>query len=220
MDRQARSQLGEYALHVTTPTVLFAPGAGGDPARYSALTDTIRDAGFHVIAPQSERLDPRTVTTAQLQARVDDLHRALAERGDIDSDVSVVGHSVGGWAALCLAGAQPWGKDGRPIEVRANLRVARLVLLAPTVGWFAAPGALERVVAPMHIHVGSADAVTPPQTASLLLSAPAQTSLYEHANVGHFDFMTIMPPGVVPTPGLDHAAFLRELAHTVAGQLA
>ncbi|SKB02148.1 hypothetical protein SAMN06295879_3456 [Agreia bicolorata] len=204
---------------MSTPTVLFAPGAGGDPARYSVLIDAIRDAGFPVIAPQSEHFDPRTVTTSQLQARVDDLHRALTEHGDVDSVVSVVGHSVGAWAALCLAGAQPWGKDGQPIEVSANPRVTRLVLLAPTVGWFAAPGALDRVVVPMSIHVGAADTVTPPGTASLLRSAPADVAINEYANVGHYDFMSTLPPHVMPTNGLDHAVFLRELAQTIVAQL-
>ncbi|MFB2554481.1 alpha/beta fold hydrolase [Herbiconiux liangxiaofengii] len=204
---------------MSRPTVLFAPGAGGDPARYSAITDAIRDAGFHVIAPRSERFDPRTVTTQQLQARVEDLHRALDEHEDPDSEVTVVGHSVGAWAALCLAGAQPWGMDGKPIEVRANPRVTRLVLLAPTVGWFAAPGALDDVVAPMHVHVGAVDTVTPPRTAEILRAAPAPVDIHEHANVGHFDVMSTLPPTVAPTPGLDHGAFLRELAHTITTQL-
>jgi pimeloyl-ACP methyl ester carboxylesterase len=203
----------------STPTVLFAPGAGGDPARYSALIDAIRDEGFHVIAPESERFDPRTVTTSQLQARVDDLHRALAQDGDVDSVVSVVGHSVGAWAALCLAGAQPWGKDGMPIEVSANPRVTRLVLLAPTVGWFAAPGALDHVGAPMHVHVGAADTVTPPSTASLLRSAPGDVAISEYSNVGHYDFMSTVPPHISPTPDLDHAGFLRELAQKIVAQL-
>ena len=201
------------------PTILFASGAGGDPARYRALVDAIRDAGFSVIAPQSERFDPRTVTTSQLQARVDDLHRALAQEGETDSVVSVVGHSIGAWAALCLAGAQPWGKDGRPIEVSANPRVTRLVLLAPTVGWFSAPGALDRVVAPMHVHVGAADTVTPPGTASLLRSAPGDVAISEYSNVGHYDFMSTVPPHISPTPGLDHARFLGELAQTIVAQL-
>ena len=201
------------------PTVLFAPGAGGDPARYSVLIDAIRDAGFYVVAPQSERFDPRTVSTAQLQARVDELHHALATEGDIESVVSVVGHSVGAWAALCLAGAQPWGKDGQPITVEANVRVTRLVLLAPTVGWFAAPGALDHVQVPMHVHVGAADTVTPPGTAALLRSAPAEVVISEYSNVGHYDFMSTLPPHISPTPDLDHAGFLHELAHTITAQL-
>ena len=204
---------------MSTPTVLFAPGAGGDPARYSVLIDAIRDAGFHVVAPQSERFDPRTVTTSQLQARVDGLNRALAEDGDVDSAVSIVGHSIGAWAALCLAGAQPWGKDGQPIDVSPNPRVTRLVLLAPTVGWFAAPGALDDVVVPVYVHVGASDTVTPPGTASVLRSAPSIAVISEHSNVGHYDFMSTLPPHISPTPGLDHAEFLRELAQTITAQL-
>ena len=204
---------------MTVPTVLLAPGAGGDPARYAVLADAIEAAGFRVIAPKSERFTPQTVTTAQMQARVDDLRQALTEDGNADAPVSVVGHSVGGWAALCLAGAQPWGKDGKPIEVSAEPRVNRLVLLAPTVGWFAAPGALDHVTASIAVHTGAADTVTPPETASLLRSAPVEVTITEHPKVGHYDFMSTLPPTIQPSPGLDHPAFLRELAAAVVAQL-
>jgi alpha-beta hydrolase superfamily lysophospholipase len=192
--------------------VLFGAGAGGDPRRYSALLDAFAAAGFVVIAPPGERFSPQTVTTTQLQARVDDLRNALADNPDCDLPVSVVGHSVGGWAALCLAGAHPWGRDGKPISVNNEPRVTRLVLFAPTVGWFQAPAALNDVTAPITVHVGAADIITPPATAEVLRTSPAATSITVHPDVGHYDFMSVLPPTIKPTPGLDHHAFLGKLA--------
>lgn len=59
--------------------VLFGAGAGGDPRRYRDLLDGFVDAGHVVLAPTNERFDPRTVTTEQLQGRVESLISALAD---------------------------------------------------------------------------------------------------------------------------------------------
>ena len=61
--------------------VLFAPGAGGDPARYEALTSAAMNAGFIVAAPAHERFDVRTVTDEQVRERVIGLVEALREVG-------------------------------------------------------------------------------------------------------------------------------------------
>ncbi len=191
--------------------VLFGAGAGGDPRRYRDLLDGFVDAGHVVLAPTNERFDPRTVTTEQLQGRVESLISALADYHHADLPIVASGHSVGGWAALCLAGAQPWSRDGQPIPVAAAQRVTRLVLFAPTVGWFQAPGALSRVEVPIIVHAGENDMVTPADTATLLRAAPGTVSIQVHENVGHYDFMTELPPNMTPTSRLDHAVFLREL---------
>lgn len=195
--------------------VLFGSGAGGDPRRYSTLLDALSRTGFTVLAPTNERFDPRTVTTEQLLERVHSLTSALSEYDHIDLPVVAAGHSVGGWAVLCLAGAQPWDHAGQPIPVPAEERVTRLALLAPTLGWFQAPGALAEVRVPIDVFAGAKDSITPASTAEILRSAPATVEIHVYQNAGHFDFMTDLPPGIGPTSGLDHARFLHELTSQV-----
>ncbi|WP_213816718.1 hypothetical protein [Glaciihabitans sp. dw_435] len=199
--------------------VVFGSGAGGRPERYRDLLDGFAGAGFTVIAPPGERFDPRSVTTEQLQARVSVMKTALSDYGHEHLPVVAAGHSVGGWAALSLAGAQPWTRDGQPIEVATEDRVSRLILFAPTLGWFQAPSALARVRTPMFVHAGTADVMTPAPSAELLRAAPVPLNVRVHENVGHYDFMTELPPSMQPTPGLDHAAFLRELVGNSASDL-
>lgn len=151
--------------------VLFGSGAGGDPRRYRTLLEAFTTNGFTVFAPTNERFDPRTVTTDQLHERVQTLKDVLPEYTHGDLPVIAVGHSVGGWAALCLAGAQPWDRDGHPLAVPVEERVTRLVLLAPTVGWFRAPGALAEVRVPVSVFAGAKDSVTPSATTELPGSA-------------------------------------------------
>lgn len=192
--------------------VLFGAGAGGDPARYRALLESFARSGLVVLAPHCERFNPRTVTTEQMVARPTSMLTALAQRTHDGLPVTAVGHSVGGWAALCLAGAIAWGHDGQPVPVPHEPTISRLVLFAPTVGWFHAPGALAAVRAPMRVFVGTEDTVTPPHTAGVLRQAPAEVDVQVCPHVGHFDFMDTPPPGTASHPQLDRAAFLKDLA--------
>ena len=192
--------------------VLFGPGAGGDPARYEALIDAAAAAGFIVTAPIHERFDSRTVTNEQMRQRAVGLAESLREIDRQDLPVVAAGHSAGGWAALCLAGAQPWGRNHHPIPVPVEPRVAKIVALAPTVEWFQAPGALDNLRVPVIVLAGAADTVTPPTTAEILRAAPAEVSVHIYEGVGHLDFLSALPPTVTPTPGLDHEAFIKSLA--------
>lgn len=155
----------------------------------------------------------------QLQGRVSSLKAALSDFSDDLLPVIAAGHSVGGRAALCLAGGQPWTRDGRAIAVPTEERVSQLVLFAPSLGWFQPPGALARVYTPITVHAGVSDTITPAVTAELLRAAPATVNIRIHENVGHYDFMTELPPTVAPTVGLDQDAFLRELADYTSADL-
>ncbi len=128
----------------------------------------------------------------------------------------MVGHSIGGWACLCLAGATPWGRDGKPLDVPREPRVGRLVLYAPAAGWFAAPGALDGVTAPMLVYAGERDTVTPVEQAIRLTSASTEVDLRVVPGAGHFSFMHTPPPGTVEDEGFDRAQFLTDLARATA----
>lgn len=192
--------------------VLFATGAGGDPERYRPLLEHLAAHDCQVIAPRFERFAAREATTAELLARPAGLVEALHRWAPEDAPVVVVGHSIGGWAGLCLAGATPRGRDGRPLDVAREPRVSRLVLFAPATGWFAAPGALDAVKAPTLVYAGELDTITPVEQAVRLKGAPAQVDLRVVPGAGHFSFMNAPPPGMAEAEGFDHARFLTDLA--------
>jgi pimeloyl-ACP methyl ester carboxylesterase len=193
--------------------VLFATGAGGDPQRYRPLLDHLAAHGCRVVAPHFERMAGREATTAELVARPAGLIEALHREASPDAPVVAVGHSIGGWAALCLAGATPWERDGTPLAVPREPRVSRLALYAPATGWFAAPGALAAVTAPMLVYAAELDTVTPVDQAILLKSAPADVDLRIVANAGHFSFMNSPPPDLADDgDAFDRDQFLRDLA--------
>jgi pimeloyl-ACP methyl ester carboxylesterase len=192
--------------------VLFAAGAGGDPERYRPVLQHLAAHGCQVIAPYFERLTAGKATTAELLARPAGLVRAVDVWAPPGAAVAVVGHSIGGWAALCLAGATPWGRDRKPFEVPREPRVSRLVLYAPAAGWFAAPGALDAVTVPTLAYAGELDTVTPAGQVLLLKSAPAPVTVRTVPRAGHFSFMNVPPPGMTEDAGFDRDEFLSELA--------
>lgn len=194
------------------PVVLFAAGAGGDPERHRPLLEHLANHDCLVIAPHFERIAPQATTTAQLLTRPAGLIQALEEAGPPDVPVAVVGHSIGGWAALCLAGATPWERDGAPIDVPREPRVSRLVLYAPAAGWFAGPGALNAVRVPALVYAGEQDTVTPITQALQLKSAPGPVDVRLVPGAGHFSFMNVPPPGMSDSPGFNRDAFLADLA--------
>lgn len=192
--------------------VLFAAGAGGDPERHRPLLKYLAAHGSQVIAPYFERLSPAEVPTAELLARPLGLVAALREHAAPDLPVAVVGHSIGGWAALCLAGAIPWARDGTPMDVPREPRVSRLALYAPAAGWFAAPGALDAVTAPTLVYAGELDPITPVEQIRHLEKAPTRVDVTVVPGAGHFSFMNMPPPGATEDPAFDRNRFLVQLA--------
>ncbi|GAA1948567.1 alpha/beta hydrolase [Microbacterium aquimaris] len=199
--------------------VLFAPGAGGDPARYADTIDRIVAAGYIVSAATHERFDARHATAEQMCERAVGLADALEGIDRPELPVVAIGHSAGGWAALCLAGARPRGREGGLLDVPVVRRVRKAIALAPPMGWFAAPDAWATVHAEIEILSGAADGVTPPETAQIARRSPRPVNLRTYPGVGHLDVMTVLPPGVSVTPGLDHAAFLDKLASDMVDAL-
>ncbi|MTB87556.1 hypothetical protein H9L21_05625 [Aeromicrobium senzhongii] len=185
--------------------LLFAPGAAGDPTRYERLLTSANEAGFIVASPEHD-LD-ETFSDEVVRERVTALAAGLEGLGHEDLPVVAAGHSLGGCAALCLAGVRPRNSQGAVIDVPREPRVGRVVVLAPATGWFEGRDALDDLSVPITVFIGAKDDVTPPDTAEVLWPAPTWLELRTYEGVGHFDFMWPLPENKVPTPGLDHEEF-------------
>ncbi|MFD4671142.1 alpha/beta fold hydrolase [Lentzea sp. NPDC058450] len=190
--------------------MLFAVGGGGDPERHRPLLDHFTARGHQVIAPSFPRLHPQAATWDDYLARPLGLVEALRDVPP-DAEVAVIGHSIGAWSALCLAGATPWSKERKPLDVPRDPRVRRLVLYTPPAGWFAAPGALDAVAASMLVYVGELDTFVPASEVEILRAAPAEVDLRVVPHAGHFGFVHVPPPGMEDDPAFDRAAFLPRL---------
>ncbi|MCU6498362.1 alpha/beta fold hydrolase [Rugamonas sp. A1-17] len=222
------------------PLVVISHGNSGTPWAYREMARHLVRSGFVVALPAhtgNTRHDnslagtaanlanrPRHITLA--------IDAALANpvlRDHIAGDsVAIIGHSIGGYTALAVAGGQPWSgpresKDGQPqpVPVRADLRVHALVLLNPATFWFI-PGSLQAVHVPILMRTGEKDDITPAEHAEKIIAGVADAALVEHreiAGAGHFAFMSKFPPEMTrpnfkpsqDPPGFDRAAIQPEL---------
>jgi predicted dienelactone hydrolase len=139
--------------------------------------------------------------------------------------VGVIGHSMGGYTALAVAGGRPSSfpnesPDGqaRAIPVVHDPRVRALVLLAPASPWFMAEGALAGVEIPILMRTAERDEHTPAMHAEIILRGVPDPQRIDHRvvpNAGHFSFQSPFPPAMTrpefppsqDPAGFDRAAF-------------
>lgn len=109
--KQARPQDGVH------PLVILSHGYGGNWRNQLWLAYELAQRGYVVVAPNhpgTTSNDMQPATAAKLWLRPDDVSRVItalqadsAIAGNTASDrIAVIGHSLGGWTALAIAGAR------------------------------------------------------------------------------------------------------------------
>jgi pimeloyl-ACP methyl ester carboxylesterase len=144
--------------------------------------------------------------------------------------VGLIGHSLGAYTALALAGGRPTASpqqspDGQPhaIPVSPDRRVRALVLLAPATVWYTLEGALADVDLPILLWLAEKDDVAPAFHGDIVRRGVRDARRIEERLLpggGHFSFCTPFPPERVrpdfppsqDPPGFDRAA-MQPLIH-------
>lgn len=225
------------------PLVIISHGSGGSPLACRDLASALAKSGYIVALvehPGDNRNDnSRSGSVGILVDRpmhVSQVIDALEREPFLTSHlrpgpVAVVGHSMGGYTALALAGGQPWTGPGQKLEVASDSRVQALVLLAPAASWFVPNDSLEKIRLPILLYSAEHDRITPRWQAQLvqdLVPDPALVTFKIVRNGGHFSFLSPFPasmraPGFAPAsdpPGFDRERFQEQLAAEIAQFLA
>lgn len=203
--------------------IVISHGFSGDRTSHSDLAMALAAEGFTVAAPthpdlaglesDNPALDPLTLRPRHLSLTVDAIESSTG--GPFES-VSVIGHSLGGYSALRLAGAQPVldgaldahcgevddqvlcsGEAASRFETTvatadnfADERVNHVVLLAPGYGPFFGQAPLQLEAAVMVVAADNDDELPGTQVEDLVdrLGANAETLKIEG---GHFVFLRL-----------------------------
>jgi len=236
------------------PLVILSHGSGGSPYLYRDLAIGLARAQFVVAAPEhpfnnrvdnslTDTLENLTQRPKQISEVIDSVFAHAKLRGHIlPSSVSVIGHSMGGYAALAAAGGVPHTKhqiaynpNGKlkvstGIDLKKDVRIGRLILLAPAARWFLSAGALDEVSASIHIIAAQLDELTSIKHSELIMTSAtnaASLSLHVAPGAGHFSFLTSFPekmrnprfPPAMDPPGFDRDRFQQELLIEVLNTL-
>lgn len=230
------------------PLVVVSHGTGSSPWLFRGLATRLALAGFvtaMVRHPGNNRGDDALAFTIpnlenrprHLRLVIDAARLDPVVGPDLGAAVAVIGHSLGGYTALALAGGKPTcgpneTGDGtsRTLTVDHDPRVRALVLLAPATGWFLPAGSLAGVTVPIFLRCGDQDPYAPPIHGEVVergVPDPSRVDSRVVPGAGHFSFMTPYPdelkrPDLLPSqdpPGFDRAAYEPRLGEEIVAFL-
>lgn len=214
------------------PVCVISHGAGGSHLLYRSIATHLACSGWLVVCPEApkDNRNDRSLSYSdeavanrclQLTKTLDAIlaHQQFGPLADAQR-VGIVGHSLGGCAALALAGGQPWSRNRSPIPVQPDPRFRAAVLMAPATGYYRGPGALEKVSGTFLIITGEKDPDTPSEEIRQDLSTLPSTvssELVVIRGAGHYSFLSPFPasmraPGFPPSQ--DPEGFDRDKFHT------
>jgi len=213
------------------PLVVISHGNGGTAIIYRTIATHLAKNGYVVAIPEHPG---NNRTDNSLEGTLENLvNRPRHIRLTIDAissddrfgacvppdNVAIIGHSMGGYTALAVAGGIPWTKDRQRVDVVPDPRVRALVLLTPATAWYRPEDALKNVTVPILMLIAEHDPYTPRWHADLVLAGiPGKNQVICRVieNAGHFSFLSPFPPRIRNAnfpPSMDPEGFDREKFH-------
>jgi predicted dienelactone hydrolase len=227
IDTALNSPIGEGSF----PLVLISHGSGGSPLVYRTIGSYLAMNGYVVAMPEhsgNNRDDNHLHGTVEnlvnrprhIRLTIDAVSSDAHFKNSVLPDTTaIIGHSLGGYTALAVAGGQPWTRSRQRIEVESDRRVKALVLMAPATGWYLPEDALQKVKTPILLLVAEHDRITPGWQGKLVLDRVPNRSQVTYRvieNAGHFSFLSPFPPAMRNPnfpPSTDPEGFDREKFH-------
>lgn len=230
--RNAVPAPGEFGL------IVISHGAGGGAMNHWDTAVALAASGYVVAAPRHPRDESQDLAGAtawigrpkQISIIIDRLVHDEELGGRVQAQrIGVIGHSLGGYTSLVLAGATPkvtavrdhcrrnvgdrrfctYGggiiqqrvKSGLTIPNVRDARVRALVLLAPVAAFFTDDD-LAKVLVPALVIGGERDEITPPKFHAERIAKRVKSASYRSVpNAGHFSFLTSYPLPIRPFVG-------------------
>jgi predicted dienelactone hydrolase len=229
---------GPYTMNVSPdaeiidgkfPLIIISHGNGGSHLLYRTISTHLAKNGYIVamLEHYGNNRNNNTLenTTENLETRPRHVSLTIDfllsdnwfNKNIAQNKIGVIGHSMGGYTALALAGGVPRTKEGVVVEVVPDFRIKAIVLLAPGAGWFM--NSLEKVTIPILMFTAEHDPITPKWNGEIVLNyVPNKSKVIfnEVENAGHFSFLSPFPATMKNSnflPSTDPVGFDREKFH-------
>ena len=232
---------GPYTMNVSPdaemidgkfPLIIISHGSGGSHLLYRTISTHLAKNGYIVamLEHYGNNRNNNTLenTTENLETRPRHVSLTIDflladnwfNKSIAQNKIGVIGHSMGGYTALALAGGVPRTKEGVVVEVVSDFRIKAIVLLAPGAGWFM--NSLEKVTIPILMFTAEHDPITPKWNGEIVMNyVPDKSKVIftEVENAGHFSFLSPFPstmknPNFLPSTdpdGFDREKFQKQL---------
>jgi predicted dienelactone hydrolase len=238
--RGAPTGFGPYEIEVGVnalaaegryPLVVVSHGSGGFHLLYRSVCSVLAKSGYVVAMVQHHGNNRNNNELAGSLRNLENRPRhvrltidAVSQDSELGSkvasnNVAIIGHSMGGYTALAVAGGKPCSERGESIEVFPDPRVQALVLMAPATAWYRPLNSLSSISIPILIFVGEHDKITPLWHADIVregVANPEQVKIKMIPIGGHFSFLTPFPAHMKSPhfkPSTDPEGFDREEFH-------
>jgi predicted dienelactone hydrolase len=234
------TSFGPYTMNVSPdadiierqfPLILISHGNGGSPLLYRTISTHLVKNGYIVAMIEhfgnNRNNNELENTNANLINRPKHISLTIdfllsdnsINKNIVQDKIGIIGHSMGGYTALALAGGVPRTREGLVVDVSPDSRIRVIVLLAPGTGWFM--NALDKVTVPILLLTAEHDTVTPKWNAEIVINHIPDKSLItfrEIENAGHFSFLSPFPAAMKNVnflPSNDPVGFYREKFHSI-----
>lgn len=213
------------------PIIVISHGSGGAPLLYRTISTHLAKNGYIVALVEhygnnrgnnelGESDLNLTYRTRHIRLTIDAVSNDSGFKPSIQpASAAIIGHSIGGTAALALAGGTPWSRNRQKIDVESDDRIKALVLLAPATDFYLAPDSLRNVKVPILAIFAEKDKLALHCRPEVLLDGVADKSQVIHRvieNAGHYSFLSPYPPQMKNPefpPSTDPEGFDREQFH-------
>jgi predicted dienelactone hydrolase len=231
---------GPYTMNVSPdaeiiegqfPLILISHGNGGSHLLYRTISTHLAKNGYIVAMLEhfGNNRNNNTLENTTENLVIRPRHVSLTidflrsdncfSKNITQNKIGVIGHSIGGYTALALAGGVPRTREGTVVEVESDSRIKVIILLAPGTGWF--QNSLDNVTVPILMFTAEHDPITPKWNAEIVLNDvpdKSKVTCKEIENAGHFSFLSPFPATMKNEnflPSTDPVGFDREKFHNI-----
>jgi predicted dienelactone hydrolase len=194
------------------PIAIISHGSGGNPLTYLSTAEFLAKKGFVVVLVEhyknnrnNNELEGKTknfeTRPRHISLAIDKVLLDSKFSNYVFESVILIGHSMGGYTAMALAGGIAYTKERKKITTKKDKRIKAIVLLAPATGFFKSENSLQYIDIPVLFFSGEKDNITTTKEHKDLL----ENQFFDHKNIffevvknaGHFSFLPTFPKAMI-----------------------